>query len=145
MIEKKKTVELLNILNNVKNKKELSDYVEELHSQSCPGSFAEYILTLPKFNNISRAELIRRSGIDRTYGYQLLEGRKIPGRDKVIALALAAGLNLTETQRALRAAGCDILYPRSSRDAVFIFAINRKMDVITVNETLVSYNEPPLS
>lgn len=33
-------------------------------------------------NQLSRAEVIRRSMLDRTYAYQITGGTRLPGRDK---------------------------------------------------------------
>ena len=91
-----------------------------------------------------KAALIRRTGIERTYGYQLLKGMRSPGRDKVLLFCLAAGLDLHETQRALRAAGEPILYSRKRRDAILIFAVNEKLSISDTQELLTQFDEQVL-
>ena len=63
-------------------------------------------------------------------------GRDNPGKDKIIRLCLAAGLDLEETQRALKVSGMPILYPRDKKDATVIFAIEHGLSVISTNELL---------
>ena len=94
--------------------------------------------------NVSPSELIKRSRIERTYFYQILNGRKKPGRDKVISIALALSLSLEETQRILTLAEAGVLYPKSKRDSVLIFALNNHYSIIETNLLLNKYNEVDL-
>lgn len=66
---------------------------------------------------------------------------KNPGRDKVLALCLAAQMNYDETQRALVLADVGKLYPRRKRDSIIIFALNQKLTVQQTNELLYAENE----
>lgn len=50
---------------------------------------------------VTASKLISAAQIQRNYGYQILDGRRSPSRDKVISLCLALKLELPETQRAL--------------------------------------------
>ena len=75
--------------------------------------------------------------IDRTYGHQLFNGTRRPSRDKVIQLAIAMKLSLSETQRLLQAAGKSVLYPRLKRDAVLIFCLKNGMDMIETQDILM--------
>ena len=51
------------------------------------------------------AELMRRSRINRNYGYNIINGKRVnPSRDKVLALCIAACLSVGETQETLAAA-----------------------------------------
>ena len=85
------------------------------------------------------AQVIERSQIERTYGHQLFNGTRLPSRDKVIQLALGLGLSVDETQRLLRAAGKSQLYPRLKRDAVILYALQKKLPILTVQENLTKY------
>ena len=58
------------------------------------------------------------------YFYDVINGRKIPSRDKIIRLALALGLSLDECQTALKFCGRSQLYPRIKRDSIIIHGIN---------------------
>ena len=48
-----------------------------------------------------KSEIIQKSNISRTYGYQLMEGRRKGKRDYYILIAIAMGLDLKTTQRML--------------------------------------------
>lgn len=91
------------------------------------------------------AELIERAHLQRNYGYQILNGTKRPGRDKVIALCLALHLSFEETQRALTISKEGILYPKNLRDSVLIFSIHQKLSVMDTNALLDERGEAPLS
>ena len=86
------------------------------------------------------AQVIEHSQIERTYGHQLFNGTRRPSRDKVIQLALGLGLSVDETQRLLRAAGKSQLYPRLKRDAVILYGIQKKLPILTVQESLTKYS-----
>lgn len=75
------------------------------------------------------------------YVYQVFRGIKKPGRDIVLCIALAMGLNLKETGMLLRIARMPLLDVRNRRDSILIFAINRKLAVPDVNDILYEFQE----
>ncbi|WP_432627410.1 hypothetical protein [Brotaphodocola sp.] len=91
--------------------------------------------------HLNRAEIIRHSLIDRTYAYQILSGIRLPGRDKVLALGISAGLSLKEIQRLLEYSELGILYPKSARDAILIYGIEHHFDVMKINELLEAHQQ----
>ena len=88
---------------------------------------------------LSPAQVIDRSQIERTYGHQLFNGTRNPSRDKVLQLAIGAGLGVPETQRLLRAAGKSPLYPKLKRDAVILFGLQKGYSILAVQDTLSAY------
>ncbi len=76
-----------------------------------------YLAELCRARGLKQAEAIRRSGLDRTYGYQLFNGTRKPSRDKLLQLAFGFGLTVEETQDLLRTAQKSALYPKILRDA----------------------------
>ena len=136
----KTTNELRDVLNKVNTKEELKEYIASDDMNNFT-SFAEYFNSLEKVRSRSKSSLIKGSGIDRTYGYQLLDltkGKHL-SRDKVIALSISAGLDMKEMRRGLEIAGYSPLYPRDRRDSVIIFAVNSGMDVMKTNELLYEH------
>ena len=96
--------------------------------------FYAFFRSLDKVKKLTRIELVKRSGIERTYCYQILNGRKKrPGRDKIIRLCLSAGLNIEETNHALCLCGEAVLFPKIRRDAVLIYTVSHHY---SVNETM---------
>lgn len=73
--------------------------------------------------NMQRSELIRRLNLERTYGYQILNGTRIPTRIHIIKIGLVLELSLKEIQRLLKIGGKEILYARNITDARTIYAI----------------------
>lgn len=77
---------------------------------------------------LSHADIIRILNVERSYGYQLLNGKRIPTRLQIIKLGLIFGLSLEEMQKFLKAAGKAILYARNMEDAKVIYAIEHGFD-----------------
>ena len=108
-------------------------------------SFPEYYQSLPEVQTKESSELIKGSGLERSYYYQVMKGTRNPGRDKVLRLCLAAGLNLRKTTRALELSGNAVLYSRSRRDIILTVAVNPEAGVIDTNLLLDKYGEEPLA
>ena len=134
-----KRAKLTSILQSADSHAELSNYLNEVERYRQQLSFPSYLESLMQLHGISKADAITRSGIERTYGYQILNGRRSPGRDKVLLLCLAINCTLQETQRALHAAGLPVLYPKDQRDSVIIFAINKGLSPIDTNSLLEEF------
>lgn len=130
------TDELLKQLQSADSVAKLNKYTSILSTNCGYNNFAEYITDYLKMKQISESTLIQASQIQRTYAYQILNGTKNPGREKVLALCLAAGMNYDETQRALTLAGLGKLYPRRKEDSIVIFAIEQQLSVQQTNELL---------
>lgn len=143
-MSKKTTTELLHILSSVRTPSELQQYTDALTKEHISCSFSEYMNQKLSEKQLSLADLIRASQIQRNYGYQILNGTRTPSRDKVLALYLALSLDLAETQRALTCAQTGSLYSKNKRDSVLIFALSKNLSVIETNELLYELNEPVL-
>ena len=135
------TDKLTEVLKQIERADQLKEYVDELDGNLPYGSFAEYYDSIEGVKETGKAELIRRSNIDRTYGYQILNGTRQPGRDKILLLCLAAGMALDEVQRGLKIVGESILYSRKKRDAIITFAINEHLTVSDTQELLIQFQE----
>ena len=140
----KNTNELMQILSSAKTPEELQAYTETLKQEHISCSFADFISEKLRERELSAADLIRNSMIQRNYGYQLLNGTRTPSRDKVLAFCLALGLDLTDTQRALNCAATGQIYPKNKRDSVLLFAIKKNLSVMETNDLLYNMEEPPL-
>lgn len=107
--------------------------------------FLSYLTYLIQKSGIKNSELFEKAQLERSYGYQILKGRRVPSRNKVIALALSMNLNLDETNRLLKLADHGTLYANVKRDAVIIYCLVRHYSLIETNEALASYQYPILS
>lgn len=141
-MKKMKTDDLLNQLVSADSPEALAPIMDATRREGL--TFSGYYADCLARRELTKSEAIRRSGLDRTYAYQILEGTRSPGRDKVLALAMGAGLSLDAIQRLLKLAGQGALYPRLPRDAAILFAIGRGYSVIQTNELLAEAGEEPI-
>lgn len=77
--------------------------------------------------NISHTDIIRALNVERSHGYQILNGRRVPTRDQLIKICLFLGLSLDEVQRMLKTAKKDVLYARDMTDAKIIYSIEHAL------------------
>lgn len=78
--------------------------------------------------NMKHTDIIRMLNVERSYGYQLLNGRRIPTRIQIVKIGLILNLNFTEMQKMLKSAGKEILYARNVTDARVIYALEHGLD-----------------
>ena len=138
------TSNLAKILSNIDSAHEMEEYMDLAKVKDSCQSFPDYFRSLDAVQEMDSGELIRNSGLERSYYYQVMKGTRRPGRDKVLRLCLAAGLNLKETPRALELSGNAVLYPRKRRDIILTVAVNQMADVDDTNLLLFKYGEKPL-
>ena len=143
-MDKSTTGKLSEILSTIDSAQEMEQYMDMPKVSGSFRTFSGYFRSLPAVYNMDSAEMIRKSGLERSYYYQVMKGKRNPGRDKVLRLCLAAGLGLKETTRALELSGNAMLYPRRRRDIILTVAINQKAGVDDTNLLLYKYGEEPL-
>lgn len=109
-----------------------SDYLKQL--QTAP-SLQDYFSIYMAQNELTAAQIIKNSGVSKSYAHEILNGRKIhPSRDHLLALCLGAHMDLNTTQHALRIAQQGELYAKVPRDAAIMMHINRKVwNLIEIN------------
>lgn len=91
---------------------------------------------LLKEKNILLREAVKQSGLDRSYAYHIFSGKKIPSRDKLIAIAFGMRLDLDETQTLLKRTRNRTLYPKDKRDSMIIYALLNGQRLDITNERL---------
>lgn len=77
---------------------------------------------------LTKADVIRRLNIDRNYGYQVFNGKRIPTRNLLIRLALMLELDIEQTDYLLKLAGKPMLYVRNVVDARVFYSIKHQMN-----------------
>ncbi|MCQ2467097.1 MAG: XRE family transcriptional regulator [Clostridia bacterium] len=138
------TGDLLNKLINVKGESQLDSYIDSI-KETCPQDFKTYITAIMEREGIDKATLPKIASLERTYVYQLLNGKKThPGKDKVVLMALALRMSVKETQRALDIAGAATLYPKNPRDSILIYALSKRLSIASTNALLVERGEKEL-
>ena len=130
------------MLKDVHTEKQAEEFISEHISDSANRSFREYLIDYATSSTIEMSEIINRSQLNKNYVYNIINGvTKRPGRDKVLALCIGAGMNRKETDRALKLAGHNPLYPKDERDTRIIICLNNGMEnVLNVNLYLEQHN-----
>ena len=113
---------------------------KELQAKSVP----EYLNDMLIKYDVEKSDVVRRSGLSGTYAYQIFDGKKSAGREKLIQLAFGFPLNLEETQRLLRFGGHSELYVKKKREAFLMYALEKGYNVNQVNELLYENAEKTL-
>ena len=138
----KETSDLLSRLNNVSNESELEKHLENIEGMETP--LKRYLDGFLISRNMSQADVVRKACLT-DYGNQILNGyKKNPSFDKVIAIAIALDMNLEETNKLLQLSGNKTLYAKSRRDSIIIYAINKKMNIMSLNYELQKHGEAEL-
>jgi len=135
------TKELADILSGIQDEKKMEQFMSHPKITDSYKDFLSYYRSLPSVQALSDSELIERSGIEKSYFYQIMKGTRKPSRDKLLRLSIGAGLTLRETTRVLELSEMAPLYPKSRRDIIITVAINQKANVIDTNLLLDQYGE----
>lgn len=125
---------------NLFNAANIKDFLINNRENMLTQTLSEHLMMLLRQKKIRRSDVVRDSGLEKTYVYQIFGGEKRPSRDKLIAIAFGLHLNVEETQRMLKLGGCSELYARIGRDAVILFTIHRMMNIWEANEILHDNN-----
>ena len=114
----------------------LSDNKESLITSDRP--FCDYMREKIHENGLRQQDIFLDADISEKYGYKLLsEEKRTRQRDVILRICYASGLNLDETQKALRLYRMPELYSKIKRDALLMIAFNeRPGDIISVNAFL---------
>ncbi len=128
------------LIHEIKTSDNILDYLEKNSGEMQMDSLPEYLKDWLRRKGLSKADVVRRSNLNRAYVYQIFLGRKYPSRDKVIALAFGLGLDSDETQTLLKQAGYRELYPRDPRDALLLYSLSRGETILQANEALYDHN-----
>lgn len=123
----------------------LSEYLTENTCVTEDPDVSEALMKLIEVKKLHRADIIAHSGINDIYVHQILSGKRRPSRDKLLCLVFGMGLTTEETQTLLKRCGYGQLYAKNRRDSVVLFALQRGMNLLQVNEQLFEAGEDLLS
>lgn len=112
---------------------DLQKYIKDNKTELQVPDPIQYLLSACNAKNISKSDLIRNSGLERTYGYHLLDGTKALTREKALALCFGAKLNAEEANKLLKYANLGTLYAREPRDVVIMMSLNKGTGLIETN------------
>ena len=111
MKAQEKTSRLEDALTNVRTSQQREQFLKQ-YTEDGYDRFADYLNEYMAEHDIDLAELLCRSNISRNYVYNIINGDRNPGREKIIALCIGAGMNCSEINRALKIAQEGILYAK---------------------------------
>lgn len=91
-----------------------------------------------------KAALARQAAMSEVYVHQILSGRRLPSRDRLICLCLGLEATLEETQTLLKRAGYAPFYPKVKRDAIIAYGIIHHTPLPEINDKLFLEGEKTL-
>lgn len=124
------------LMNEIKQTNEIEKFIERNDGEFTDKPLHEMLNDIITEKKLKKSEVIKGSGLNRVYAYQILAGKKSPSRDKLIAFCFGLQLNVDEMNSLLKSAGMPVLYARNKRDSIIIFAINSGKTVFVTNHIL---------
>ena len=131
---KKFDVRVLNVINEIANS-ETPDIIDSSPVEEI--SFHDYVKALLGERHMSKGKMLDDIMVERSYGYQMLNGRRTPTREVIIRIILYLGLDIRESQFLLAVTGKQALYPSNRFEAAIIYGITHHMDIDSVEEMLI--------
>ncbi len=102
---------------------ESDEFDEELIRQNPAAEFYKLMDELLGERKIKRSDLIINLKLERTYGYQILNGTRVPTKKQIILIGLYLGITVEQMQRMLKVCGRECLYVRNIEDAKVMYAL----------------------
>lgn len=124
------------LMNEIKQTGEIKKFIEKNEAEFTDKPLHEMLNEIITEKKLKKSEVIKGSGLNRVYAYQILAGKKSPSRDKLIAFCFGLQLDVDETNSLLKSVGMPVLYTRNKRDSIIIYAINSRKNVFLANDVL---------
>lgn len=134
IMRKKSTQDLMTELQN--SECDIETYLSSNESDFVFADVKQFWENAVKKSGLSKSNIINRADFSYCYFYDVINGRKLPGRDKILRLVLSMHMSVEDCQQALWLCGKSALYPRVKRDSVLLYAINNGYSVYQTNELL---------
>lgn len=120
-------------------KEEIIGYLSEKEARNLPENLSQKAKYLISQDGKKKEDVFRETGLSRDYLYKVLRGdKKVKERDYILAICLAAHLDLFDTGLMLCMYGLSELQLNSERDVLLIHAINGKIGLEETNKLLLS-------
>ncbi len=132
----KKESRTSSLLRRLVNTTDLEKFLERNASEMGLPEFYVYVTDLCRATSQVPEQVIKRAGIERTYGHQLFNGTRKPSRDKVIQLAFGLNLDVDGAQKLLMIAQKSPLYPKIKRDAAILFCLAHQKGFLETQSVL---------
>ncbi len=127
---KESTEKLQEELNNTKIETYLDSHdFEDFDSLNFPIT----LKNLLESRSLKPTDIIKTTPLSKSYVYAVLSGKKAPSRDKIISICIAIKADLTDCNSLLKSASYRFLHPKSKRDSIIIFSLNKGLSLAEVN------------
>lgn len=136
MILKEKSTD--EMFNELKAAEDFESFAAGNNEIFIKGSIGEYLHSLLEEKGITLKDAVKNSGLERTHAYHIFSGKKIPSRDKLLAIAFGISLSFDETQVLMKKTCNRPLYPKNERDAAIIYALMNGYGIDKANDLLYS-------
>ena len=119
--------------NEIKAADSADEYLTQNSEYLLKQSIAEALNQALSRTDLSIAKIVKRSGLTKSHVYHIFNGKRIPSRDKLIAIAFGMGLGCDETNALLKKCRFAPLYSKDARDAVIMFNLEHGKGIIDAN------------
>lgn len=127
--------------NELKRESDLDHFFRQNQKEMDEQTLPDLLLAFLEKYEEKQKDVIKRSMIPASYAYQIFEGRKNCGRDKLLRIALAFPLSVAETNKMLSVGGFNDLYVRNKRDAIIMYCLEKRIGVVDTNDLLYERGE----
>lgn len=131
------------------------ELLERLLASSSPEAYLDERLTIDRQlkdylhellgeKGLRRSAVVRASGLNGTFVYDVFAGKSRLSRDNAIMLSFGMGCDLREAQRLLRLDGVSELWPKVRRDAILIWCVEHGLTRSEADDELWRLGEKTL-
>lgn len=129
-----KNTEILN--HHINQSRNIREFLDENQKALRPILFHHFLHELIEEKEMKNNVFFKQSDLSESYGYQLLNGKRQPSRDKVLQACIGLSITVNKANQLLKLAEKSELYVRNKRDAILIYALNNLLSIIEVNALL---------
>lgn len=129
------TKEILNKIESANTWEELGDILRGLEKIT----FGDRLSQLCVKYQIKPSKLQLEVAVSKTMFYDVMNGTRKPSKETVIKIALVMKITEEELNELLKLAGHKELYPKKKEDAIIIFGLKNKKDIVEIDELLKEY------
>ncbi len=85
------------LINEIRDSSNVYKYISKYNTDFPNVSFINYVNLIIQKKHLKKSDVIKKTGLHRTYAYQIFSGKKKPSRDKVIRISFGLQLDLENT------------------------------------------------
>lgn len=126
----------------IQSAKSLNEALRKLPSDE--RSFKEWADQLMGRKHIAKSDVVKNSGLNPTFAYQILSEQRRAKRDKLLQLAFAMELDIETSSELLERGGVNALSPRTKRDVVIAYCLSHGISLNDCDEILYRAGQPTI-